>query len=265
MHGDPWLTRMRTLVATHPEEARRRLLDAAVSDRIDDGALRAYCELFPPSAALRRKLDGPFADLRSGASTARLSAARGLARELMKVASKGTEAWASDPRATGALIEALDERDPKILELVVVATARAAEQYLRDRRALAPLRAQLDSPRWVTRLWAVKAVWSLAGWEALDDLMPRLSDRATAVRLEMVSGVGRAALDVSCPAVLKPGLQSALWEALHDADAGVRSAAAGGFLAVGDATWGTRLREAHRDEVDALVKDALAVTIARLE
>jgi len=122
---------------------------------------------------------------------------------------------ASDPRAVGALVDALRDEHPDIRRL----SAQALRE-IGSIRSVYPLVDRLEDPeeRWKTRILAAEALGRIGTSSAIEGLVARLRDPAEdpQARIAIAHILGRTR---------SPAAETALRECLQDQDPGVRNAA----------------------------------------
>jgi len=122
---------------------------------------------------------------------------------------------ASDPRAVGALVEALRDEHPDIRRL----SARALRE-IGSIRSVYPLVDRLQDPeeKWKTRMLAAEALGRIGTSSAIEGLVARLLDpkEEPQARIAIAHILGQTR---------SPAAENALRECLRDRDPGIRKAA----------------------------------------
>jgi HEAT repeat protein len=102
-----------------------------------------------------------------------------------------------DPRASGPIIEALDDDDPKVVRDAMDALAHLTRRYFPDLRAREPLRKKVTAKDSKVRARAGEALAYLRDELALEYLWPLLLDRVEDVRLRAYRAVGAVVYELS--------------------------------------------------------------------
>jgi len=121
-------------------------------------------------------------DLSDPDSAIRFQAARWIGKQARGETSNFVEAWLATKEATGAIIQAFSDSEPKVAEEAVCAFLHTCIRYFPDRRGYPGVVRLLKSNRQMTRICAVQAAGYLGGEESLNQVLPLLADRAVAVR-----------------------------------------------------------------------------------
>jgi HEAT repeat protein len=234
MAEDKVVDRARKLLADGKAETAELLLLQAGWDGAQAAAAReAYAELFPPNPILKERLAGVLAELRAdNPKTARRAAAH-IVREALGEATPANTAWLRSPLTTGVLIDALGSSDPIVVDAALISLCRIASVHFRDQRAHPALAGLLESPRWLTRMWAVRCVATLRRADAFRQLKPLLTDEVAFVRRQAFDWLERARALDALSEKAQGELEQAAMAALEDPDAEVKGRAAVVLAAMG--------------------------------
>src|SRR5262249_30347589 len=112
----------------------------------------------------------------------RRKAAKWIADQSRKVPTLQSEAWLKDPRTTGPLVKALQDKDAEVVEWAAFAIGQISYRYFPDHRAYPALLPLLKSTSAKTRYLAAEGVAFLGGDEGLEQVLPLLHDRSALVR-----------------------------------------------------------------------------------
>jgi HEAT repeat protein len=219
------VARAKQLVASKKiDEARKLLLDEGFVQRSDRAVQAAYLELIPPADA-KPELNEPLRRLASSDPDVRYKAIQAISREMFQESSIPRQAWASDPRVTTVLIDALEDEDKRVVEEAAGVLAVIVGRYFADLRAFEPLVPLLESGRKQTRVNAVAAIGKLSHQDRWRVLLPMFKDKAAEVRRSAVRQVVFNGADGSIPGDVLPDVKSELRRLLTDKDASTKTMA----------------------------------------
>jgi len=188
-------------------------------------------------ALAAERLSGDLNTLVTGNSTAaRREAGARLQKELVGVVNVLTERWATDPRATDALLAALGDPDDAVRVHAVTCLGRAASAYRGDDRVSAALEAFLDHPSSAARRWAIEGVLANGQEGSIDRVLPLAAHADASTREMVMVALVRFTMAHEPSAPRRSQLRAAFVGALGDAKREVRIAAASGLRRVGDAS-----------------------------
>ena len=188
-------------------------------------------------ALATQRLAGDLTTLASGPTDAsRREAGARLQKELLGPINVLTERWATDARATDALIAALGDSDDIVRVHAATCLGRAASAYRAEARIGAALDPFLDHPSRGARTWAIEGVLATGEESSLDLVLPLSSHADASTREALMSALIRFSISHPPSAPRRAQLCAAFVGAVGDAKRDVRIAGASGLRRVGDAS-----------------------------
>ncbi|MBI1752618.1 MAG: HEAT repeat domain-containing protein [Acidobacteria bacterium] len=242
--------------------AETLLLEAGWGLPNREAARQAYDEMFPPNAILKQWLDGALADAQSQDRDVKRKALAAVVHEALSEATPSSGVWLRSPRTTGILIALLRDPDPVAADGACLTLCRVFSLYFRDQRAYKDLVTLLGSVRWLTRMWAVRAVCALRRPDSFQHIETLLADPEPMVRSQTFDWLDRSAqMDVLSEKELLR-LERAARAALQDGNATVRARATTVLARIGDRT--TLEQLSGRYDPSRLVQNTIAWAIKEI-
>jgi hypothetical protein len=216
-----------------PEDIQKQLHQTL--KKTDSAAMKTGCfwpEETKSSDVVDDYLTTVLEELRSADAKSRLKASKHLESELRKGVSDQRRKQFGNKAVTSALIDVLDDANPKIVHNVVVALTQVSRNYFKDDRAYSKLLPLAHSTHPLTARWTIDALINLRGEASLDDVLPLCASESWETRevvLHRYQG-WLLALKSSGASPPSPKTRSRLREAalhtLNDAESAVRASAA---------------------------------------
>lgn len=247
------------------DTARRALVEAASGPNPEPHARRVFEELFPLTSQQREWMAGTLMNLVSKQPAARAKAANEVGRAVRAEMSYEQQDKIGDPRCLDYLVPALESEDSKVIESVTPAVARASLFYYRDWRAWEPGLGLLKSKKQLTRRWAVALVAYLGREQAVDSILPLLSDASELVRTEVGGMLIWMARSGYLSATLRERLAGDLVRSLPSREPGTRTRMIGVVRELNHKSGIEPLRAALNTELDESVREYIRHAIHCLE